>query len=168
MMKRDMMFPTMDHGKRHLCLTVLSALLFIQLVWLLLLCTDQDAIRSIPCSSCNEPVEKDENSHDLSLYSSNDILQNKSSLPIDSRAVDEAFLQLVGPSDPRRVIFQAKYNLVWIDIPKDLKSGKDGLYEGVKCSFCPVAWKRQKAEPHTGEFVAFTFDYPFSDGYIPL
>lgn len=75
------------------------------------------------------------------------------------RAHDDAFLELIGPSDKRLPILEARYNLVWIDIPKNVTEGKP--YEGVRCSYCPVDWTKQKQAPNTGTFISCKVVYCF-------
>jgi len=63
---------------------------------------------------------------------------------------EDAFLDLIGPSDKRLPILEARYNLVWLSVPENVTSG-DTPYEGVQCSFCPMNWTQQKQAPHTGK-----------------
>lgn len=146
-------------NRRALFILALAFLLALQFAWFLLLsfdhqlvitpCSLREASQS-PCAAAQQGLPQEQQMSNAVSSESKSVNKTNDDAPNVS---DEAFLQLIGPSDPRRVVFEAKYNLVWLGVPYNKNiTTKDGGYSGVQCSFCPVNWKQQKQEPNTGAF----------------
>lgn len=135
--------------KRRLCIILQSWLLMGQIVWMFLLCSGiQSSLSRVPCSEtlkqprvANAPLENE-----------GAVRVHESSPNPDPAAANDAFVQLLGPSDKRMPIFEGKYDLVWIYVPSNLTVEGSSDYHGVQCSFCPVNWDNQKKEPNTGTY----------------
>lgn len=121
--------------KRRVFVTLMSWLLMGQLLWVIFLSSD---FHHTIFGETKQPRATSANDRD-SLSGVNSSLS----------AVEEAFLDLFGPSDKRLAIFRGEYDLVWIGTTGNVTAADGSSYQGVTASFCPLNWKTQKKEPNT-------------------
>lgn len=141
--------------KRRLCVVLQSWLLLAQICWMVFLCSD--------FRSALTGTSFDSSAKQLRVTSSPGYDDEESSYPDESgesgvsgdseepRLSVDAFIELLGASDKRLPIFEGRYDLVWLGSLNNVTSDASS-YHGVKCSFCPVGWEKQKVEPNTGTF----------------
>ena len=98
----------------------------------------------------HQETGKHEKSASTDESSNKDVWNNASRHTTTANSYENTFLELIGPSDKRLPILEAKYFLVWLDVPENVT--RDTTYEGVRCSFCPVNWEKQKETPNMGMY----------------
>jgi hypothetical protein len=141
--------------KRRLCVVLQSWLLLAQICWMVFVCSD---FRSALIGA-----SFDRSAKQLRITSSATYDDEESSYPDKSgesgvssdseepRLSADALIDFLGASDKRLPIFEGRYDLVWLGSLDNVTSDASS-YHGVKCSFCPVGWEKQKVEPNTGTF----------------